>query len=47
MWTIGYQGIANVMDRLRFKEILRNLHFSDNTNGDKSSKGQKVRYLIN
>ena len=34
------------MARSRFEDILRNLHFSDNTIDDKSDKGYKVRSLI-
>ena len=35
------------MARSRFEDILQNLHFSDNTEDDKSDKRYKVRYLIN
>ena len=44
---VGKEGIRNVMSRSKFKEILQNLHFSDNTMDDKSDKGYKVRSLIN
>ena len=44
---IGNDGIRNVMARSRFKDILRNLHFSDNTKDDKSDNGYKVRFLNN
>ena len=36
-------SIKNVMARSRFGDILRNLHFSHNTKGGKSGKGNKVR----
>ena len=44
---IGNEGIRNVMARSRFEDIIRNLHFSDNTKDGKSDKGYKVRSLIN
>ena len=44
---IGNYGIKNVMTRTRFKDILQNLHFADNSEDDKSDKGYKVRSLIN
>lgn len=44
---IGNEGVRNVMSRSRFEDILRNLHFSDNTKADKSDKANKVRPLIN
>ena len=44
---IGNEGIRNVMARLSFEDILRNLHFSDYTKDNKSDKGYKVRSLIN
>ena len=36
---IGNEGIQNVMTRARFLEILRNLHFADNTQHDGLDKG--------
>ena len=44
---IGNDGIRNVMTRSRFKDNLRNLHFSDNIKDEKSHKGYKVRSFIN
>ena len=44
---VGNEGICNVMLRSRFKEILRNWHFSDNKKNDKSDNGYKVRSWIN
>ena len=35
------------MARLRFEDILRNFHYSDNTKDDKSDKGYKIISLIN
>ena len=35
------------MTRSKFEDILRNLHFSDNTKDEKSYKGCKIRFLIN
>ena len=35
---IGNEGIRNVMARSRLQDILRNLHFSDNTEDDKSDR---------
>ena len=40
----GNGDIRNNMARSRFEDIIRNLHFSDNTKDDKSGK---VRSLIN
>ena len=39
---IGNEGIRNAMTRQRFKDILRNLHFSDNAKSDKNDKGFKI-----
>ena len=36
---IDNKGTRNFMARSRFEDVLRNLHFSDNTKGDKSDKG--------
>lgn len=35
------------MARSRFEDILRSLHFLDNTKGDRIDKGYKFRSLIN
>lgn len=43
---IGNEGIRNTMTRQRFKEILRNLHFADNTKNDRTDKGYKIRPVI-
>ena len=43
---IGNTGIQNVFIRERFKEILQNLHFADNTKSDKEDKGYKIRPVI-
>ena len=43
---IGNDGIQNTMTRNRFKQILQNLHFSDNTMADNTDRGYKVRTLI-
>ena len=43
---IGNEGIRNTMTRQRFKDILRNLHFSDNVMRDKNDKGFKISPVI-
>ena len=43
---IGNQGLRNVMTKSKFKEILCNMHFSDNDTADSNDKGNKVRPLI-
>ena len=43
---IGNEGIRNNMTRQRFKDILRNLHFSDNAKSDKNDKGFKICPVI-
>ena len=35
------------MTKSRFKQILQNIHFSNNDTADKVDKGSKVRPLIN
>ena len=44
---IGNQALRDVMTKSRFKEILQNVHFSNNDTADKVDKGNKVRPLIN
>ena len=44
---IGNQALRDVMTKSRFKEILQNIHFSNNDTVDKVDKGNKVRPLIN
>ena len=45
--NVGNEGIRNVMTRERFKEILQNIHFADNSKSHKESdKGCKIRQLI-
>ena len=34
---IGNQGLRDVMTKSRFKEILRNIHFSDNDTADSNN----------
>ena len=36
---IGDEGIRNVMTRSRFEDILRNLHFLDDTKDDENGRG--------
>ena len=43
---IGKKAIRNTMTRQRFKDILRNLHFSDNAKSDKNDKVFKIRPMI-
>ena len=43
---IGNEGIRNTMTKQRFKDILRNLHSSDNGKSDKNDKGFKIRPVI-
>ena len=43
---IGKEGIGNAMTRTTFKDMPENLHFSNNTEADKSDKSWKVRPLI-
>ena len=44
---IGNQALRDVMTKSRFKQILQNIHFSNNDTADKVDKGNKVRPLIN
>ena len=39
---IGNEGIRNTMTRRRFKDILRNFHFSDNVKSNKNVKEFKI-----
>ena len=39
---IGHGKIQNVMTRTRFQSILKNLHFSNNDNDDKSDEWYKI-----
>ena len=43
---IGNQGLGDVMTKSRFKEILHNIHFSDNDTADSNNNGNIVRPLI-
>ena len=43
---IGNKRIQNVMIRARFQSILRNLHFANNGNDDKTDKSCKIRRVI-
>ena len=43
---IGNEGIRNTIARTRFKEILQNLHFADNTQENNSEKAFKIRPII-
>ena len=43
---IGNKGIRNVLTRARFKDILQNIHFADNSKNDKSDKGYRIRPVI-
>ena len=43
---IGNQGIRDVITKSRFKEILHNIHFSDNDTHDSNNKGNKAVPLI-
>ena len=44
---VGNEGIRNVMTGERFKEILQNIHFADNSKSNKESdKGCKISPLI-
>ena len=38
---LGNEGIRSVISRTRFEEILRNLHFADNNQDDKTDKAYK------
>ena len=44
---IGNEGIRNVLTRMRFLEIIQNLHFADKNTSDTSGKGYKLRTVIN
>lgn len=44
---IGNAAIRDVMTRNRFKDILRNLHFSNNQTADLTDKANKVRQVMN
>ena len=43
---IGDEKIQNVMTRTSFQYILENLHFSNNSNDDKTDKSYKIRSII-
>ena len=43
---IANQELRDAMIKSRFKEILHNIHFSDNETADSNNKGNKVRSLI-
>lgn len=45
--AIGNSRIQKVMTRARFREILQNLHFSDNEKQDKEDRATKVRVILN
>ena len=49
-WECGQfirnEGIRNTMTRQRFKGILRNLHFLDNTKRNENGKGFKICPMI-
>ena len=43
---LGMKELENVMTRLRFESILRNLHFADNNSADKTDRGYKMKPII-
>lgn len=44
--TFHQAQIADIMPRLRFEEIMANLHFCDNDQADVSDRGYKIRQII-
>ena len=40
-YFIGNVGIQNIFTRLRYQEVLQNLHFADNTKQNKTDKGHR------
>ena len=39
-------GIQNIFTRAKYKEVLQNLHFTDNTKQDKTVKDYQIRPII-
>ena len=40
-------GIQNIFKRVRYQEVLENIHFAGNTKQDKTDKGYKIRPIMN
>ena len=46
-YFIGNDGIQNSFRRDRYREILQNLHFAENSKQDQTDKGYKIRPISN
>ena len=45
-YFVGKVSIGNMFTRIRYQEVLQNLHFVDKTKQDKTDKGYKTKPII-